>query len=232
MPTYNRFRHAETQQRTIATAYTHRWACTLFSDRHRASLVASHHSWRVDWPFTNPTLQRRATSLASRSCRHRSDHRNYLRRARKAFERYGAAVDRVAGRLLRLAAAAVVAAARYHRHHGGNHHVAALDCWPKLFRLRQLLNYESLAPSFDRTHFRARDSVSQSFLSARHRLRAAAASLQSLIDCLPPVSLYTLCAHRCRSRYKSYTLVYISPSGVQRARRATSLRKTLIVPSL
>src|SRR5205814_1079115 len=72
----------------------------------------------------------------------------------RAFERYGAAVRiSITGRLLSLAAAAVLAT--FTKDVVGimaaTALFAALGLLAQLFRLRQLLNNKSLAPSFDST---------------------------------------------------------------------------------
>jgi O-antigen/teichoic acid export membrane protein len=72
----------------------------------------------------------------------------------RAFERYGAAVRiSIAGRLLSLAAAAVLAAFTKDVVNimAATATFAALGLLAQLIRLRQLLNYQSLAPSFDPT---------------------------------------------------------------------------------
>jgi O-antigen/teichoic acid export membrane protein len=160
----------------------------------------------------------------------------------RAFERYGAAVRiSIAGRLLSLAAAALLATFTRDVVNimAATAAFAALGLLAQLIRLRQFLNYQSLAPSFDPTATREliRFGIFTWLLSATgvvfsqaDRLIAGASMGASAV-----VS-YALCAQMSQPVYglTAAGLHFLFPYFArQRANAApATLRKTLLVSFL
>jgi O-antigen/teichoic acid export membrane protein len=160
----------------------------------------------------------------------------------RAFERYGAAVRiSIAGRLLSLAAAALLATFTRDVVNimAATAAFAALGLLAQLIRLRQLLGYQNLAPSFDRTATRelVRFGIFTWLLSATGVVFSQADRLIAGVSMgASAVVSYALCAQMSQPVYglTAASLHFLFPYFAYQRANATpaALRKALLVTVL